>query len=394
MRRTELTEKQLEEILKQMPKIRDNRDSHELYRAISSKMKKKKRPGWIFPSIATAAAFSLLFMLIPNILSWGSPTNLEPINNASTEFAKKEADSSEDSTALDTRQDNTMMAKDSVSEQVIERTAVYQEDLSGKELLMYAIPDQQGQNIATISILVNQDEPKTWAEKFSDNMLKLTESEWGLSDYYPLQGSWTFNLGNKQANLDVPTNHPYGMGSASETSFLSSLQQTFRYTNAIDVITFTTEGTPGIVLGNDELQQLDLTDSKQQKNPYYFLFVEGQNRPLLVPFDNPVESIEEALLVMREGIITHGLQAAIPSDVNFEEISINKKTLTLNFSKDTQLEPTAEMVYMIEAILLVAKDFGYSTVEFSNTDVESIGPFHLKQPIAVPVAPNKHELNQ
>ena len=402
MRRTEITEKQLEEILKQLPKIRDNRDSHELYRAISTRSQKKKRPGWIFPSVATVAASALLFLLFPNLFSWESPTNLESKNQSSMEFENKEPDHNADSIPLK-REDATMtkdsakqsqsnMAEKSVVEQDLIRTAIYQEDLAENEVLTFAVPDEQGQNTVPISILVRKDKSKSWDQQFIETMQKIAESEWGLREYYPLSGNLTFNMGKKVVNLDVPSSHQYGKGSSSETVFLDSLKLTFRYTDKINLITFTTEGNPGIVLGNNELQQLDLADNKQLAYPYYLLYVGGQIRPLLVPFNSPVTSIGEALEVMQEEITTHGLQASISSAIDFESITTSNEILTLSFSKDTQIESTAEMVYGIEAILLMAKEFGYKEVEFKNSDVNSIGPFNLEHPIGVPVAPNKHKI--
>jgi hypothetical protein len=397
----EMTEKQLEEKLKQLPKIRDNRDSHELYRAISIKLQKKKRPGWIFPSIATVAASALLFLLIPNFFNWESQSNKESENKSSMEFANKESDSNADSISLkredatkanDSANENMMM--DSAVKKELGRTAIYQEDLPGNEILTYAIPDANGQNIVPISILVSKNESKSWDEQFLETMPMFSESDSGLSEYFPLNGTLTFNLGKKKVNLDVPINHQYGKGSASETNFLAALQMTFRYTDKIEVITFTTDGKPGIELGNNELQQLDLAANKQLAYPYYLLYAGDQNRPLLVPFNNHVKSIDEALEVMQEGISTHGLQASIPSKLGFEKIDKTKGTLTIYFSKDAQIESTEEMIYGIEAILLTAKEFGFNEVEFKNSEVTNIGPFDLKQPLAVPVAPNKREVLQ
>ena len=42
---------------------------------------------------------------------------------------------------------------------------------------------------------------------------------------------------------------------------------------------------------------------------------------------------------------------------------------------------------MIEAILLTAKEYGFDTVQFKNTNVKNIGRFDLEHPIQVPIAP-------
>lgn len=46
-------------------------------------------------------------------------------------------------------------------------TAVYEEDLAGKEVLTYAIPDQAAQNIVPVSVLVDENPARTKFELFS-----------------------------------------------------------------------------------------------------------------------------------------------------------------------------------------------------------------------------------
>lgn len=391
MERKEWTDEQLEELLKQMPKVRDNRDSNELYRAISIKVNKKKRTGWIIPSLATAAALALLVMLVPNIANWDSAADLGDSNESnSMEFANKEMEPVAEDNVSFRANDNEN--KDAVSEQVLERTAVYQDDLDGKELLVYAIPDRNAQNIVPVSILVSKDDTKSWFEQWLETMPKLSEEEWGLADYYPLNGTWKINREKREVIFDVPEDHQYGWGSAAEENFKNSIEQTFRYSNEIDKITFKTAGNSGIVLGNDELQQIELNSAKSSVRPYYLLFVENQMHPLFIPYGEPLANLEETFAAMKKSIDTHGLQPTIPAEIQIDSINSQNDTLTVLIGDKSTISQTPEMVYAIEAFLLIAKDSGYKKVEIKKTGVENIGPFRLNQAIDVPEGANKQEI--
>ena len=61
MKKSEWSDKQLEELLRQMPKIQDHRNPRDIYQNLSRK--KRKQPAWVIPAFATAAAL-LLFIYI------------------------------------------------------------------------------------------------------------------------------------------------------------------------------------------------------------------------------------------------------------------------------------------------------------------------------------------
>ncbi|MED3563213.1 hypothetical protein P4447_12285, partial [Bacillus xiapuensis] len=66
MKKSEWSDKQLEDLLRQMPKIKDHRDPRDIYQNLS--LKKQKRPVWVIPVIASAAALLLIVILIPKLL--------------------------------------------------------------------------------------------------------------------------------------------------------------------------------------------------------------------------------------------------------------------------------------------------------------------------------------
>ena len=83
MKKSEWSDKQLEELLRQMPKIKDHRNPRDIYQNLS--LKRRKKPAWILPAIASAAAVLLIVILIPKILV----SNQIPMDQADEKSSKK-----------------------------------------------------------------------------------------------------------------------------------------------------------------------------------------------------------------------------------------------------------------------------------------------------------------
>lgn len=389
MSKTNWNKENLEELLRQMPKVTDNRDPRDLYHQISVKVKGKKRSRWLVPSFASAAALILIFILAPRLSGLYHSFNL----NSGQE--SKSLQRSEDQTvSLKMEQDKRNQSEDILQnkKQEMTKTAVYKEDLPGKDLLIYGIPDTNALNIAPIGVLVKKENSKRWFEQLVETMPKLSEEKWGLSEYFPLNGTLTYNSEQKEVNIDLPSNHQYGWGSANEGLFEQSLKTSFENRSEVNRITFTTAHEPGVFLGNNELLQIDLTTDKDGAHPYLLLYTGNLERPLLVPKVESAPSLEAAFAEMRKEIPIQGLKASIPKEFQFDEVVSNNSTLTIFFRKGIVIPQTPEMMYGLEAILLTAKDFGFTTVEIKNESADNIGPFRLNQVIEVPIAPNKLEI--
>jgi hypothetical protein len=386
--KTERTREHLEVLLRQLPKVTDNRDPHDLYHQISAKMNRKKGTGWLVPSLASIAALILFFILAPGLTG-----SIHPSNQNSGQESKSIEQSEDPVVSLKMDKDKSdQSGAFQYNKHEMAKTAVYKEDLQGKEILIYGIPDSNAMNIAPVSVLVAKKETKSWFDQFIETMPKLLEEKWGLSDYFPLKGTLTFNSEEKVVNIDLPSDHQYGWGSANELTFQNSLKTSFGNRSEVNRITFSTMHKPGIILGNDELLQIDLTSDQDDEHPYLLLYTKNQGRPLLVPMGETAASPEAAFAEMRRGFPTQGLKASIPEEFQFDKVVPNNRTLTINIRKGVEIPQTPEMMYGLEAILLTAKEFGFTAVEIKNGSTDHIGPFHLDQPIEVPVAPNKHEI--
>ncbi|WP_066294128.1 hypothetical protein [Bacillus sp. FJAT-29937] len=407
MKKLEWTEEQLEDLLGKMPKIKDDRDSREIYHHVAIKMQKRKQKMWIMPSIATAGAFLLFFILVPNLF------NGQGSEEKSMESADKSSSGSEimmEKKSLDDNQDQPAASKENkVSIEMAkqeeekpmgitsielddETTAVYEDDMIDKEVLTYGVPNQDVSFIVPISLIVPKDDQKSKFDLYIENMPNLAEEKWGLSEYYPLQADLNFDEENKTLTLDVPADHSYGM--SSNTEWL--LNQVMNYIMAsLDMtkVNLTTEGNPGI--GFSHLGQIDEFVSKDQPSDdaYYFYFPSNvETKPFIVPykFTEKQGTIQEAFSLMRNNQAGENLIASIPETIQFKtEENPKEGKLIIKFEKGSQLNNDQSTLHTIEAILLTAKEFNYEFVKLENANIDRIGIFDLNQEIKVPVAPNK-----
>jgi hypothetical protein len=271
-------------------------------------------------------------------------------------------------------------------------TAVYEEDLAGKEVLTYAIPDQTAQNIVPVSVLVEEDPAKSKFDLFEENMSKLTEKDWGLDDYYPLKASFDYDEENRTLTVDVPQNHPYSMSSTTE-QLLEKVLGNVMHNLDIEKVNLTTEGHDGIEFSHFGYRENFVPEQGAGNLIYYFLYPNGtESKPFMVPLREKLNSIKDALKAMKENRVEDNLQASIPEDINFEAEEIQERKLLIRFENESEIIDNEPTLHAIEAILLTAKEFNFETVKLENADVNKIGNFDLSNELKVPVAANKREL--
>jgi hypothetical protein len=391
MKRSEWSDHELEQLLRQMPKIKDNREPHDIYQSLSLKAKKKKRPVWIIPSAASIAAALLLFLLAPNIWQGINGNDSAQAPKEETQIARgDQSDSRIMEKASPDNQENLEITDNpgltGMSILAASETAIYEEDIVDQDIFTYWIPDQNASIIVPISILVPKGN-ETWLEKYQAHTEKLTEAQWGLSDYYPLNAHLTMT-DDQTLNIDVPEGHSYGNGSASETEFFKVIKKFPDMNHNIQHITLSTNGKPGMMFGNiGEVKDVDIS-SEQGKSAYYLFTPNDSNAPFLVPSVNLYSDIKSAFSAMKSNVEeNYGLKT--PLSFDFEIVSSDKPNLVLTLKEDVPFTDEPKYIYAIESILLTAKEFGYETVKFEGTTVGQVGRFNLQNELKVPVAANK-----
>lgn len=383
MKKSEWSDKQLEELLRQMPKIEDHRNPRDIYQNLS--IKKRKKSAWLIPGFAATAALLLFFILIPRFLE----------GTQSFDSAKQEESSSQEkisiaddkSSILNKEEDGLSGSEAKMMMTEMNKTAIYDDEIENGKVITYWIPDSQAQILVPVSIVVPPDDNKNWLTIFTESMGLLKEEEWGLTDYYPLNATFELDEINNTVIVDVPSDHKYGDGSAGEMAFLDILQKTIASNSQINNIILRTNGQPGIEFGNyGEMDKLDVT--REGKHGYFFYTPDGLETTYLVPSTNTFQDINAAFEAMKTDQAEGSLAASIGPSFQIKEFSIQDNKLIINMDESTLMENTPATVYSFEAILLTAKDFGIETIMVVNAPIKLLGPFDLSKEVKVPLAPN------
>jgi hypothetical protein len=387
MKKSGWSDNELEELLRQMPKLKDHRDPRDIYQSLSLKARKRKQRAWIVPSIASAAAAILLFILAPQVwqlvIQDSSDEPKSEVNIAQEDDSEQFNMAKIAPNVEGTKESITGDMGISMTAMSVE-TAVYDDNLVEQEVITYSIPDQNAQILVPVSIIVPKD-GKSWLDHYIEYQAHLTEEQWGLSEYYPLNATLTM-VDEKTLNVDVNEGHSYMAGSTSEGQFLGTMQGLLQNYN-LDKITFSTNGKPGIEGGNTG--RLETLPKENLKRSYFVFQPNNQNAPFIVPGIETFTDIQSALSSMKVGNEGYGLQPSLPADFNFEIDSSSEDVLMIRMADGYPFTEEAKNIHAIEAILLTAKEFGYKAVKFDNTSVIQIGSFNLQNEIKVPVAPNK-----
>jgi len=394
VKRSEWSDKQLEELLRQMPKIEDHRNPRDIYQNLS--LKKRKYPMWVVPGIATAAALLLLFLLLPKLID-GTQFSYDRAGEEKSSADNKMALSSE------SKKDSTITLKKQVSNSQEQKdlgtarpellrsnnikTAVYEDEVGTGTVLTYWIPDQQAQMLIPISAVVKDNKDKNWLTLFNEKMKILKEEDLGLSDFYPINAKIQLDNKDNSVIVDVPANHSYGQGSTNEISFLNVMKKDVFTNSKIRKIKFSTNGHPGIELGNfGKKTEMDI--ELDNRHAYFFYYPEGNEAPFLVPSTVKYKDINEALEAMKKDKLDGQLKASLLPSLYFKAASIRGKTLFLSMNPNSNLENDNNSLHSFEAILLTAKEFELEKIMVENAPITNLGSFDLTKEIKVPLAPN------
>lgn len=393
-----ISDEQLEEWLREMPKLKDHRDPHDIYENISKRLEKRPRKTWIIPSIATAAAVFLVAILSFNLFD-GASFNYSADKSLKEEAAteqntslKKEESSVENEERMDEGNEENSTDMNDITFQSTENptTAIYAEDLGAMQVFTLAIPDNQVQNIIPVSFLIEPSDQMDQLAQLEKVMASMDEEEWGLEDFYPLQADLAVDEASGTLKVDVAANHPYQFGSASQVKFENAIQQLLNSLQLNQAIFTTNKTEKGITLSNDVVTSITRTELKNR--PFYLYY--SNEIPYLVPYTESYSTIEEAFEAMKINIDTHSLKAPLlVNQINSVAIEETNKSVNISLNKGINIEDTPETLQSIEAILLTVKSFGYEKVKFSNAPIDYVGRFSLQEEIQVPIAANKKSIN-
>ncbi|MED3911113.1 hypothetical protein FQP34_10550 [Peribacillus simplex] len=405
MRRTRWKENEIEDMLRELPKLKDDRTKAEVFARIHEKKRKKH---WI-PLIAGVASLFLMVVLASSIIIEKKGTTSQEGSGSSGKLSISEnkemadleqQDASNKENPSEDKQYNQefsskqaeIESKDKVSEMEPrkrgkEKTfaqAIYQDDLKNASIITMGVPDDQMNFIVPISIKLKHYDESDTLNQLVNQMSEIDEEQYGLSDYFPLDIKISQGNDMTTANIDFQEKSQL---LDEDTLFLHSMEETLSYTN-IEKMTFSTGGKQGAMFAH--AGYLKEEDIPHQKNRTYLLYQRDKTSPrFLVPSNMGYQDFEEALQAGKGEADIEGISPAIPHDLKWERISSDGDLVIIQLSDQAAIENNEESLQALEAILFIAKDFGFEKVKFENAPIEEVGQLNLTEDISVPKAPNQ-----
>ncbi|WP_199425942.1 UDP-glucose 6-dehydrogenase [Thermaerobacillus caldiproteolyticus] len=377
MKQSRWSEQCLQHVLQQMPLIQDRRSKEEIYSQVSSARKRERRKVWIISSMASIAA-AFLFVII-------SLSNMPALQPKREHVIKKknEAIAIIPLRAQDHSQESQAIIQ-ADQRDVVQSRLVTKEELHDQDVVVFGIPDVNGQTVIPVSVFVAKGEQLS--QQIENAQSQVMGEEWGLSDN--LFDRITISPSHNQKGLwvvRVPKVHSaLSGGSASEVMFLSSIEETVRWMGGTSV-QFFTENQKGIDLPNTG--HVEWLKIPQKKRAYYFYQLDRSHPLFLAPSPKEFSTFQAALEHMKTAS-DDPFRPSIPKQVNIAMVQPQQGGVVVQFTSDSRLDESPAIQWMLEAILLTAKEFGFQFVTFTGGNVSRIGPYAFDEKIAVPVAPN------
>ncbi|AMM93720.1 GerMN domain-containing protein [Peribacillus simplex] len=403
MRKSRWKESEIEDMLRELPKLKDDRTKAEVFAGIHDKKRKKH---WM-PLIAGVTSLFLLVAFASSLIigKKGTTSQEETGSNGkfsiseNKEMTEHERQGIKEDTSEDKQDNQEFLGKrveiesnDEVSEieplkGEKEKTfvhAIYQDDLKNASFITMGIPDDQMNFIVPISIKLKHNDESNTLNRLVNQMSDIDEEQYGLFDYFPLDIKISQGKDMNTANIDFRKNSRL---LDDDTLFLHSMEETLSYNN-IEKMTFSTGGKQGAMFAHAGF--LKEADIPHQKKRTYLLYQRDESSPrFLVPSNLDYQDFEEALQAGKGKPDIEGISPAIPDDLNWESIRSKGDLVIINLSDQAAIENSKESLQALEAILFIAKDFGFEKVKFENAPIEEVGQLNLTEDIVVPKAPNQ-----
>jgi hypothetical protein len=397
MKKNNWKETEIENMLREMPSMKDNRSREEIYRAIASNKSSKKPRTWGYPALAGLAALMILVLITPSLYHSLNQSNYE--NSAADMAVEESADAGSaesDIAALPENTEKSAEADDSSLNDVEdedqsfmmtmdthERKNLYEEDLQQYDVLTYGLvtPDAE---LVPVSVLVDKKADADWLERFNEVSKQIPEQDWGFDEYFPLSGSLA--LMNNELSYTVSQQELNEFSGLQETFLEETLLTALQSSEFSKVNLRTEDGSTPLFSHMGELAEFT---QAQNRNRDHFAYSLENGDTYLVPGQNGYESMSDAVSAMKDSPNSF-FQSVIPEDIQ-PVVTIEDKQVTISFEESLKLMGSSddENLLLIEGLLLTAKDFGYKQVVFRNIEDPAWNGFDFSKPVTVPVSPNK-----
>ncbi|WP_027408634.1 hypothetical protein [Anoxybacteroides tepidamans] len=377
MRKFQWNEDEIQSVLKQMPMVNDRRSKEEIYRQMKRREKQEGRKTRIVPAFVSVAAACLLIIIGASIYS----SSLAPVK-------KSKENRMEMAKSMDIAK-STPQQKQSLMMKAENESAVSSRIVQKGKVIVFGLPDKSLQVVIPVSIAVSKQEGSR-EQQIETAKTQLPE-QWGLDthwfDHIHISPSSTHPSG---WIVRIGRAHPvFSGGAASEAMLLASVEETVRSLGGTS-IQFFTGGRKGVKLSH--IGHLEALKVSRKKRAYYFYQLDDAHPPFLVPSKETFATIEAAFKSM-QNVKSDILRPSISKRVRIAAVQKHDGQLAVKFAANSAFDGSSDSQWMLEAILLAAKEFGFRSVMFTGGNVKQIGPYSFGKTIPVPIAPNPMPVN-
>ncbi|WP_404458067.1 hypothetical protein [Sutcliffiella horikoshii] len=412
-------EEQMEKLLRQMPKIKDDRDPKQIYRDIQPKLAHSPRRSKIVPAFALVAALVLFALVAPmfvnNIQFDMSLSGSDSGSEESMDIATMNSDENSDDSAADTsreaiEEEEETSLKAEGDEESNDFAAAEFSTAEGKSFvtpsynveseyavtigvsLLEADNYEHGGSTTPLTVIV----PRGENERYVDALNKV-RGEVAYEDYGVMVPIINDNVKISEGDIGLDRPMPIldvsdmakGLSTYQDKLFTKELSDTFsnQYTHFL----FSDNGsTKGVQVGNDVY---DGPVELQTKNKRAYYKYHTGNLPLLVPGHERFNSIGNALKAMTsapEQADYSKLEPSIPDTVQVEGLGLESDgtVVRIKLADSSVLENNDDTIFALEAMMMVAKEFGLRGVIFETSQTGTIGTITLNEEVSVPYSPN------
>ncbi|MCP3032686.1 hypothetical protein LF817_15285 [Halobacillus sp. A1] len=362
------SDKEIEQILSDLPPITDSVSKNEYLRNIQLTMEgsSKKRLTWLLPGACSFAGLMILSLLFPTPLDEVSevPLNEEPsLKNAPLEKTETFSTSSvEHLPGLDDEVSDRALVSSSME------TYVYR-----------AVPDTSAQYIIPLSVPQNKGTEEEIIDKFSN-------SETGLGEDRLEKAEILIDEENREAVIVFPDGFEGGGIKSSHTTIESIRWTVAPYkVNSIRISNESGKGVPFHSKG--ELDSIDPI----KEGEYAFQLFNGSSRNFLIPFASEANGrFENVLSEMKKVQRNERTRSAIFEGLHFLKVEEMGETITLEFDIEGSAD-SGELNTSVEAILVTAGQFGFDSVKFEHENLLMLGSYDISSELDVPEYTNPIE---
>lgn len=429
------SEENLQNLLKNMPKVEDQQTSDELYEKISSRMNAEETPKtpfykqpWLVTSVSAAAV--LIFAIITfswlmdgtyntadqNSESANDHTNMERKieehkGNADGSAQEGEAGTFSEGESSDEASEEGQPGISSVPENNSSEdrlpdssdnaeggandNSITKQEIGGQMFIdeSYVFFDRPHDKFATIALTgVNSSSlipvtiiaPPNWGsvdEVYNSISRSVHAKDWGVQEYAFKDVTFHLEKDQNTVTANFPEGYQLPQGELEEQNFINALKEMFR-PHEIKTINVQRNGERGLTFENmGELEEITIEPLNGRA---YLMYKNGEQQPgFLSPVTLEEQTIETAFKVMQEGVSTDYLIPVIPEGVSFTSIEKQDNRLELTFNNGADLG--GDPIKVIESILVTAKSFGFTEVKFHNAPKQKYGYGNYQMDKTIPV---------